>query len=139
MQQIKFRAKTIKNGRWVYGYYFQSPLTDEDSGVPIGMGWHFLSDGVTRHCISQNGVVFIVDEKTVGRCTNMKDMHGVEIYEQDIVVRNVYGTVYTREVIWSDDYGCFYTAHDLFGIPTFANPRNVNVIGNIHDNPNLLK
>jgi hypothetical protein len=61
----KVRAKTIRDGKIVEGFYFQSPLTDEDSGVAHGHGWHFLSDGINRHCISQNGVVYVIDPETL--------------------------------------------------------------------------
>lgn len=32
-REIKFRAKRIDNNDWVYGHYFISPLTDENSGT----------------------------------------------------------------------------------------------------------
>jgi hypothetical protein len=63
--KVVFKGKRIDNGEWVEGYYFVSPLTDENSGTPPEAGWFFLS-GERRHCIStENGVVFIVEENSV--------------------------------------------------------------------------
>lgn len=63
MRQIKFRAKPIDdNTRWVYGYYFKTPLTDENSGTDPSVGWFFLSDDKERHCIAtEEGVVYVID------------------------------------------------------------------------------
>ena len=60
-----FIGKRIDNGEWIEGYYFISPLTDENSGTPPESGWFFLS-GERRHCIStENGVVYVVEPDSV--------------------------------------------------------------------------
>lgn len=63
--KVIFKGIRIDNGQEVQGYYFISPLTDENSGAPVTDGWFFLS-GEKRHCIStENGVVFVVEENSV--------------------------------------------------------------------------
>lgn len=66
--EILFTGKRIDNGEEVKGYYFISPLTDENSGTDSSCGWFFLS-GEIRHCISSNlgngGVVYVVDPESV--------------------------------------------------------------------------
>jgi len=41
--EIKFRGKRIDNGNWVCGYFFETPLTDENSGAKPENGWFFLT------------------------------------------------------------------------------------------------
>ena len=63
--QIRFKGKRIDTGEWVSGYYFKTPLTDENSGTDPEVGWYFLT-GKTRHCISnEDGLVFVVDAETI--------------------------------------------------------------------------
>ncbi len=65
IMKVVFKGKRVDNGEWVEGYYFVSPLTDENSGTPPTDGWFFLT-GKKRHCIStEHGVVYIVEEDSV--------------------------------------------------------------------------
>lgn len=68
-REIKFRGKRTDTKSWVYGHYFKTPLTDENSGTQPDAGWFFLN-GETRHCISeQHGVAFTIMPETVGQFT----------------------------------------------------------------------
>jgi hypothetical protein len=139
MRDYKCRGRRKDNGEWVYGYYFTTPLTDEDSGAPPEAGWFFLT-GETRHCIAQDGAVFVVDPSTVGQFTGLKDKNGVEIYEGDILLRR--NRRYTTIVF---DQGSFETQGSGGLCPLryieLVNSQTLDalVVGNIHDNPELLK
>lgn len=62
---VTFVGKRIDTGESVSGYYFVSPLTDENSGTPPIDGWFFLV-GEKRHCIStKEGVVYVVDKDSI--------------------------------------------------------------------------
>ena len=63
--EVKFKGRRIDNNQWVEGYYFKTPLTDENSGTNPVVGWFFLT-GIERHCISsENGSVFVIQSDTV--------------------------------------------------------------------------
>jgi uncharacterized phage protein (TIGR01671 family) len=142
MREIKFRARRIDNGRWVYGQYFRTPLTDENSGTTPDAGWFFLT-GEPRHCIAQNGVAFVIDEKTIGQYTGLKDSNEVDIYEGDILEDFIDQKRY--QVIW-DNYGMFLfnpvgtegNAIDYYEFEETASRSATIVVGNIYENPKLI-
>lgn len=77
---------------------------------------------------------------TVGQLTGLHDNNGKDIYEGDIVLmENVVGYGSCRGVVkWDDNRGYWYTDYkgDYDNRITGADGF---VIGNIHDNPELLK
>jgi len=139
----KFRGKRVDNGEWVYGYYFTTPLTIENFGAG------HLGDGIKRHCISTDmGVVYAVIPETVGQFTGLKDVADYDIYTGDIVrvYYNGYEETSVHEVRYMIDES--YPAFDLVPIINFADSNSlqyafiayaIEVIGNIHDNPELLE
>lgn len=64
-KKLRFRGKRIDNQEWVKGYYFVTPLTDENSGTNPDVG-HFFLCGEQKHCISnETGVVFVVIPESI--------------------------------------------------------------------------
>ena len=144
MREIKFRGKRIDNNQWVYGHYFISPLTDENSGTTPDVGWFFLT-GEKRHCISSDGVVYVVIPETIGQFIGKFGKNGKEIYEGDItnwcdnypsIVRfNSEGNTeccgFELEEKGNEDGVRWHT------FQAYTNP--IIVLGNIFDNPELLE
>lgn len=131
-RQIKFRGKRADNGEWVYG--------DLENNRAKGVTRIHSYDGDGNY-IGQN----VVDAESIGQYTGLTDCNGKEIYEGDILV---YGGQFQHIVEFK--HGMFgYTLLDGWfvgygGNANFSfNPLDKSdeheVIGNIHDNPSLLK
>jgi uncharacterized phage protein (TIGR01671 family) len=121
-RQIKFRGRRVRDGKWTYGW-----LVVEDNGT----AW------ISRYY--HRGEWEQVDPATVGQFTGILDKNGAEIYEGDIVGMVANGTTGPREIEFKD--GAFgvkalKASDELWFIEVWH--MDVKVIGNIHDNPDLL-
>lgn len=116
MREIKFRGKDVYDNEWEYGGYME-----------------FL--GRPQIAYEDNGIVchIDVDPATVGQFTGLRDKNGVEIYEGDIVDTMALGMF---EVIF--DCGAFRIAHGCIKF-TMIEGSYYEVVGNVHNSPELLK
>lgn len=125
MRTIKFRGQKKNIGEWVEGGIY------EENGTFY----------IRRKTDFPNNVYFsyAVELETVGQFTGLKDKNGVEIYEGDIVVYPEDNK--PCEVIYRvSDYGASFNTDSHDGVHSLGDVmRIVEVIGNIHDNPELLK
>ena len=125
-REIKFKAKCKDNGDWVYGSYIPNYNNND---------W-----------IVQDGDFFAVDSDTVGQFTGFYDKNGKEIYEGDII--GCHNPDIVHLIFYNESQGRFMAAlngdieNDFFGVCGLDDSRwnaSKEVIGNIHDNPELLK
>lgn len=126
---IKFRGKRIDNEEWVYG----------DIELPRNR------EAAIIHCYLDDGNYnrqFEVQKESVGQFTGCLDKNGTEIYEGDIVRvdisrfdNRIKNHRYTKsKVEWCQDEFLLCGVD----IPVHFRSR-IEVIGNIYDNPELLK
>ena len=78
-----------------------------------------------------------VKPETLGQFTGLKDKNGKEIYEGDLLKVNNYSYV-SYEVIWGYS-GFRIKASEQIQNEQMPNRTEIIVIGNIHENPELLK
>ena len=136
MREILFRAKVInrdegyhrtnyKNGDWVFGLITRS-YDDRCKELPAEM--------------TVNGVSGIeVDYQTVGQYTGLCDKNGVRIFEGDIVR---YGDTIHHVVFEQRNttayFGLVYSEIETMPFGHYQDLKQIEVIGNIYDNPELL-
>jgi len=94
----------------------------------------------------------LIDSDTVGQYTGIQDANGRAIFEGDIVQRDIFGEKVIGEIAWGDMVGAgFYLkVKQKNGIGFYPMTKgssddddgdmcNDIILGNIHDNPELLK
>ena len=140
-RQIKFRGKRYPDGEWVYGdllrigggcliYYgskteLQTPDIPKESEVFVEL---------------LNNEVAVVVPDTVGQFTGLLDRNGKEIFEDDILKLDFDKRICIEKVEYRD--GRFVSVDPQ--MPYKADAlylwlKDATVIGNIHDNSELLK
>ena len=136
MREIKFRGKRTDNGEWVEGFL-------------IGLYNPQIKENVIKQSFIHNGTIFYNHDKvipeTVGQFTGLTDKNGKEIYEGDICKVlyssigfqiDVMGVVYWGD--WSMSYQIYLLPNqDEYKLADYKS--DIEVIGNIHDNHELLK
>ena len=126
MREILFRGKTILENEWVIG-----------AGVYKSEGhtW-IITDDVTKTENRGTGSDAIIPE-TVGQFTGLTDKNGKKIFEGDICQhRSYYSDNIVISVVTYTDGQFLAMADENSG---FNLSDKLEIIGNIHDNPELLK
>ena len=127
MREIKFRGKRVDNGEWVYGYYFIDERDIED-----GFIWRDIPQIQQRY--GDHYQYYDVDPSTVGQYTGLKDKNGKEIYEGDVV--RLFGGEYCQGYYEHDQTIVVKSAYDIVAM---EESENVQLLGNVWDNPELWR
>ena len=127
-REITFRGKR-KNGQWVYGSLVVSENTapaiyyESGGGLVKQLDWCYIS------------------LESIGQYTGLTDKNGVKIFDGDVVI---IGEKLKAKVIYYD--GAFRMQSEFSPTPIDTTDMgymmrefSVRVIGNIHDNPELIK
>ena len=134
--RFRFRAKaledtpsiSVKKGQFVYGYY--RPENKQDEDYSSGRDVHLISMQYGDHWVDVE-----IDFATLGQCTGIKDKNGKLIYEGDIVRYTRYAL---RDLEEEFTYkGIIRWELYEFNIKNWEDEKEV--IGNLHENPELLK
>lgn len=128
-REIKFRGKTLNYDpatmpRWAFGWYYQE-----------------LHDGEIRHLVTDGSLTFEVDPDTIEQFTGLHDKDGKEIYEGDIVTKYLDRDKFVCEYV--EKYACFAflenVKHGVLYYFQKCDEKDLEVLGNIHDNPELME
>ena len=127
MREILFRGKCFNTEEWVEGY-LGIEVPDELVIQKFSYDEYFKSN-----CIDQ----YSVKPETIGQYTGLSDKNGTKIFEGDIL-HAAQGNFVVR---WSESI-CSFVAGEKERMRPCMNSGTMNcceVIGNIFDNPELLK
>ncbi len=126
MRTIKFRGKLKSNGNWEYGDLLHDNF-DACYIYPIEVGDLYKNNEVIP--------------ETIGQFTGLYDREGKEIFEGDIL-RFGNSQSGVCEVKWHEHIAAFcirFYFKDEIGSRPLGGGVEFAIIGNIHDNPELLK
>ena len=152
MRVIKFRAKIKAESFELKLAMLDKPESD---GEWVCGDLHICDTKIPHiHCVMNK---YPIDVSTIGQYTGLKDKNGKEIYEGDIVYSEFAdGSNCMFLVGWNNKLSCFgvmdeynYRSKQLgYDFPEFdnhlfievlKNSKIFKIIGNIYDNPELLK
>ena len=81
-----------------------------------------------------------IDPETISQCTGLTDKNGKLIFEDDICKKE---TLFSYIVYWCNEQANFDVKHTTGRVSNFVFDvhlaRQIEVIGNVHDNPELLE
>lgn len=140
MREILFRGKRVDNGEWAEGFYYIATSgyagSDEVIGKPCYMittgRWQASGAYGERNELAEHKVI----PESIGQFTSLTDKNGKRIFEGDIVEYNEeLGEIayHESEAMFVVEFDTWLTDFDhLYG-------KDLEVIGNIHDNPEMME
>ena len=131
MREILFRGKRTNNGEWVEG-----------KGIDLNFDTAYILTKEYDSCSGYYMGEFEVIPETIGQFTGLTDKNGKKIFEGDIVKHyhdKKFPKSYSKGVIyWEEEYLRWKRTSEN-ATCCIANDCIYEVIGNIHDNPELLE
>ena len=139
MKEIWFKAKKISDGEWVEGFYVMHS-TSISHPYSHTNGEHYI-------LTVPHNAKYKIDPETLSQYTGLTDKNGKKIFEGDIVKFHdsitINGSnIHHSAVEWVAEFSGFMIHADCIGYynvnPTQVKQYEMEVAGNIFDNPDLL-
>lgn len=135
MREIKFRAQRIQTREWIYG----NLVIDMRGRAHIVPFKYFDEDGHHLSYEDDTDMSVFIDQETVTQFTGLHDKNGKEIYEGDVC--KIWYHDNTSEImkVDFDSEKAQFRFLDIVNDGWIITQTPVEVVGNIHENPELLK
>ena len=133
-RKILFRGKRVDNGKWIEGYL----VVNKD-----GTCWIKDTDYQVNN--DKNDLIpHEVIPETIGQFTGLTDKNGFKIFEGDIVrYYQPYSQKWEEHIVLWDvnwaSFGLFEQGSAYCKESDWVKIQHIEILGNIHDNPELLK
>lgn len=122
MREILFRGKRVDNGEWVYGNYHNHSIEKSISFYKV-----FVGTPMT---------MYAVIPESIGQYTGLKDKNGKRIFEGDVIKDDKH--LYLIEW-YAGDFDAGFLPFICSENCRAVRSCNCEIIGDIHDNPELLE
>ena len=142
MREILFRGKRTDNDEWVYGWLGSLHCSNSQTKEIESVYFTEISEGFDCR------LNVIVDYKTVGQYTGLTDKNGVRIFEGDICRFKRFNDVHVGKIVFNVTTASFVMWYQSI-VGAYGEKAThkmllsvcdvIEVIGNIHDNPEILK
>jgi uncharacterized phage protein (TIGR01671 family) len=133
-REILFRGKRLDNGEWIEG------------GVCIGDNCTHIVRQITQHIKRDDYECYAVEvyPVTVSQFTGLTDKNGKKVFEGDIIEVITCGfnsEKFTTSIVFSDCAFRMKNGRNLFyfGQKNMTTMDDARIIGNIHDDPDLME
>ena len=150
MRDIKFRGKMIPENEWIYGTLLRIPAPPYCWGENPPKDKYYIQFADPRYMpdwgMPYKMVQGEVNPETIGQYTGLKDKNGKEIYEGDIIF--IKGETKLLDIKGKVEYSNTFAQFIITNTGSIVNEteplgdyeeENIEVIGNIYDNPELLE
>ena len=148
MREILFKAKRKDNGEWVEGYYYKMSETtycfkEDYERKPVPEHHYILQERMTDWGLPNQMIQIEIDPETLCEFTGRCDKSGKRIWESDVVWLVYDGKEHIYQIVWDNSELDFKATN---GEENYESNfeyllccDEIEVIGNIFDNPELLK
>lgn len=131
MREILFRGKRIDNGKWIEGWLVSGEYYLNNNAMTV----IFPKEPMFYPHYEVNYYEPAIPE-TVGQWTGLVDVNGTKIFEGDIIKLDNSLDTKQKNFEVKFAYGQFYIGINK---PIAYVRNSCEIIGNIHDNPELLE